>query len=158
MSSLLTFLNITDDKTYKAWCLKNHPDKRTDADAVRQFQEVSRDYNKYIRKQSPTKAHSAPAGKTPVSVFPRCGAHVFGLGTCARRPGLSGRCFYHEDAAHMRFVEGDPVQFFSYTFFDEVLGKCSRRTRDMCTARTKTGRFCTLKKKKGLEVCTRHSK
>jgi hypothetical protein len=173
MSSLLTFLNITNDATYRAWCLKNHPDKRPDADAVRQFQEVSGDYNKYIRgKTTPagktppptSKATTAPAGKTPpprsghvfYSRVPyQCGAHVPGLGSCRLRTLRAGRCFYHEKPENLRFVEGDHVRFFMMNPIDQVLYG-GMRNRDMCTARNKTGKFCRKKKKQGLEVCCRH--
>ena len=78
MSALLSYLKIVDTKTYRAWCLANHPDKcpaSERAEATRKFQEVGAEFDRVYKKDSKRSASSAvpqprsSAAKASQSVF-----------------------------------------------------------------------------------------
>ena len=63
-SALLGYLNITDTKSYRAWCLANHPDKcRADPTATERFQQVSAEFARCSTDPHPPRAAASAAPK-----------------------------------------------------------------------------------------------
>lgn len=174
MSALLRYLNITDVKSYREWALKNHPDKKPgDSEATHRFQEVSAEFAKHHGNQTqspppPKKRarYTTPAPDSMNNMFaymfvadPHKWCHVRVKGTpnnlCFRKPHRKGAttCFYHMPMTdHLKYVEGDPVEFFGRLFM--IKGE---RTAEMCTAKTKKGTYCRKAKAAGSGVCKLHA-
>jgi len=164
MSALLRYLKITDVKSYHEWAKSNHPDKRPDdPEATHRFQEVSAEFQRQYGAPPTATATSSPHSdveKMSMAMFAAephkwCRARAPGrTGLCFRKPHKPGAttCFYHMPGTdHLKYVEGDPYEFFTRIFM--INGE---RTAQMCTAKTKRGTYCRKRKVPGSDTCTTH--
>lgn len=184
MASLLRFLGITDKKSYHAWCLNNHPDKRSDdPDATRKFQEVSAAWRQFDLSPAKTKYRQpSPAGKRPRPKQPqsnhqqryaqayaehvqkRCKqTEINGTecGWCYRNKstGSGGYCFYHMPGTdHMKYADRGPSEMFGRLW---ALNKHNffeaERTVNTCKAKRADGRWCTKVRSAGSDFCNVHN-
>lgn len=171
-SPLLSVFKIHDSKSYKAWCLKNHPDKKPgDPDATRVFQEVQREYRTFTTGQPSASQCTKPQrGYTKDSEgihdfmkaqrSSRCGVAVPGTtGGYCHMMKLSGykTCFYHIPGTdHLKFLNPGERPESRFNILGNFASYNPVRTYSMCTARSKTGNWCTSAKVLGKETCKKH--
>lgn len=175
---LLRFVGITNHKSYRDWCVQNHPDKKPgDADATRKFQEVQQEYNAY--QKALTDAVKRPGASSQPSAAGRASSHTHNMdaffqaqrksscgvsvsGTTAgycHMKKLNGHstCFYHiPDTDHLKYLDPDtsPRRFFDV--FCGIRNSTPARTFSTCTRRSKNGKWCTSLKMEGEEYCRAH--
>jgi hypothetical protein len=176
-STILFVLNITDKRSYHAWCLENHPDKRpNDPHATRRFQEVGAEWRRVNEqhggptgapppqpKPKPKPPPAPPKPKPTPLAHPRDRCSQTGVNThsgrCSRKKYKNAQhCFYHMPGTdHMRFVDNGVLHqdFFGPFYMFENIFK-AERTEKTCESKCVDQKWCTKLKTTGSKFCTTH--
>lgn len=159
---LLDFFGIKSRKDYLRWCLEYHPDKSTHPNATARFQLVTAAVDAIIDKKTTplplqTESFNDYLSRTRIQYGRHmCTATVVGApANLCHRTKLheSEFCFYHSTEEHLKYVEGDPTEFFSKSY-DITLFE---RSVDTCTAMIKENKYCRNPALPGTNACLYHT-
>ena len=157
---LLEFFDIKTRKDFHQWCLEYHPDKSNHPKATARYHLVRAAVDTFIDKK-PLSPQEESYNDYLTRMRLKYGTYVCTASVIGAPANLCHRikihksefCFYHSAEEHLKYVEGDPTEFFSKSH-DITLFE---RSEDTCTTMIKENKYCRNPALPGKTTCLYHA-